>query len=106
MCHVLECSSGQLGLTLTPTLTLTLPTRLNPFDGVQGKIVFVAPTKPLLTQQVEACYRQMGVPRVSPAHCSAHSGAHEIAVLTGAGAARKYATTAEQACPRRPYPPL
>ena len=32
--------------------------------GVQGKIVFVAPTKPLLTQQVEACYWKMGVSRV------------------------------------------
>ena len=31
----------------------------------QGKIVFVAPTKPLLTQQVEACYWKMGMSRVS-----------------------------------------
>ena len=30
----------------------------------QGKIVFVAPTKPLLTQQVEACYWKMGISRV------------------------------------------
>ena len=32
----------------------------------QGKIVFVAPTKPLLSQQVEACYWKMGVSRVLP----------------------------------------
>ena len=32
--------------------------------ATQGKIVFVAPTKPLLTQQVEACYWKMGVSRV------------------------------------------
>ncbi len=32
----------------------------------QGKIVFVAPTKPLLTQQVEACYWKMGISRVQP----------------------------------------
>ena len=34
--------------------------------AVQGKIVFVAPTKPLLSQQVEACYWKMGVSRVLP----------------------------------------
>lgn len=29
----------------------------------QGKIVFMAPTKPLVTQQIEACYNIMGIPQ-------------------------------------------
>ena len=28
----------------------------------QGKIVFMAPTKPLVSQQIEACYNIMGIP--------------------------------------------
>ncbi|XP_037080700.1 Fanconi anemia group M protein homolog [Pollicipes pollicipes] len=28
-----------------------------------GKVVFMAPTKPLVAQQIEACYRIMGIPR-------------------------------------------
>lgn len=28
-----------------------------------GKIVFMAPTKPLVTQQIEACYNIMGIPQ-------------------------------------------
>lgn len=28
-----------------------------------GKIVFLAPTKPLVAQQIEACYRVMGIPQ-------------------------------------------
>ncbi|XP_058396627.1 Fanconi anemia group M protein isoform X4 [Diceros bicornis minor] len=28
-----------------------------------GKVVFMAPTKPLVTQQIEACYRVMGIPQ-------------------------------------------
>ena len=33
---------------------------------MQGKVVFVAPTKPLVAQQIQACYRFMGVPKVTP----------------------------------------
>ena len=29
----------------------------------QAKIVFMAPTKPLVAQQIEACYKIMGVPQ-------------------------------------------
>jgi len=28
----------------------------------EGKIVFVAPTKPLVAQQVEACHKTCGIP--------------------------------------------
>ena len=31
---------------------------------VQGKVVFVAPTKPLVSQQIQACYEFMGVSKV------------------------------------------
>ncbi|KAI4902181.1 hypothetical protein NFI96_008257 [Prochilodus magdalenae] len=36
-----------------------------------GKIVFMAPTKPLVAQQIEACYKVMGIPQ------------HHMAELTG-----------------------
>ena len=29
----------------------------------QGKIMFMAPTKPLVAQQIEACYNIMGIPQ-------------------------------------------
>ena len=29
----------------------------------RGKVVFMAPTKPLVTQQIEACYKIMGIPQ-------------------------------------------
>ena len=35
---------------------------------LQGKIVFCAPTKPLLNQQVTACYNKMSVSKVQPRH--------------------------------------
>lgn len=28
----------------------------------QGKLIFMAPTKPLVAQQIEACYKIMGIP--------------------------------------------
>lgn len=34
----------------------------------QGKIVFCAPTKPLLNQQVTACYNKMSVSKVQSVH--------------------------------------
>ena len=33
----------------------------------QGKIVFMAPTKPLVAQQIQACYKIMGIPQVNEA---------------------------------------
>ena len=29
----------------------------------QGKVVFMAPTKPLVAQQIQACYKVMGIPQ-------------------------------------------
>ena len=44
----------------------------------QGKVVFLAPTRPLVNQQIEACYRFMGVPKVPQPCCQPHSS---LAVL-------------------------
>ncbi|EDO32367.1 predicted protein [Nematostella vectensis] len=33
----------------------------------QGKVVFMAPTKPLVAQQIEACYKIMGIPQTDTA---------------------------------------
>lgn len=33
----------------------------------QGKVVFMAPTKPLVAQQIEACYKIMGIPQADTA---------------------------------------
>ena len=30
----------------------------------QGKVVFMAPTKPLVAQQIQACHKIMGIPQV------------------------------------------
>lgn len=30
----------------------------------QGKVIFMAPTKPLVAQQIEACYNIMGIPQI------------------------------------------
>lgn len=33
----------------------------------QGKLIFMAPTKPLVAQQIEACYNIMGIPQADTA---------------------------------------
>ena len=33
----------------------------------QGKVVFMAPTKPLVAQQIQACYNIMGIPQADTA---------------------------------------
>ena len=47
----------------------------------QGKIVFVAPTKPLLSQQVEACYQKMGMSSVRPRSFSDRSAEWSLNTL-------------------------
>lgn len=38
-----------------------------------GKIVFMAPTKPLVAQQIEACYKVMGIPQAHMAELTGES---------------------------------
>lgn len=44
-----------------PTTNLTPSRNLPLLCGLQGKVVFVAPTKPLVAQQVDACHSFMGM---------------------------------------------
>ncbi|KAM4013491.1 Fanconi anemia group M protein-like [Anomaloglossus baeobatrachus] len=41
-----------------------------------GKIVFMAPTKPLVAQQIEACFRVMGIPQAHMAEMTGATQAH------------------------------
>ncbi|XP_019743748.1 Fanconi anemia group M protein isoform X2 [Hippocampus comes] len=41
-----------------------------------GKIVFMAPTKPLVAQQIEACYNVMGIPQGHMAELTGSTAAH------------------------------
>nr|XP_061798264.1 Fanconi anemia group M protein-like [Nerophis lumbriciformis] len=41
-----------------------------------GKIVFMAPTKPLVAQQIEACYNVMGIPQEHMAELTGSTAAH------------------------------
>ncbi|XP_071972080.1 Fanconi anemia group M protein isoform X2 [Engystomops pustulosus] len=41
-----------------------------------GKIVFMAPTKPLVAQQIEACFRVMGIPQAHMAEMTGTTQAH------------------------------
>lgn len=54
-----------------------------------GKIVFLAPTKPLVAQQIEACYRVMGIPQQHMAELTGSSAAVVCAVVLSAGTTNK-----------------
>lgn len=41
-----------------------------------GKIVFMAPTKPLVAQQIEACYKVMGIPQAHMAELTGNKSRH------------------------------
>lgn len=51
-----------------------------------GKIVFMAPTKPLVAQQIEACYKVMGIPQDHMAELTGNNqntpGMHQSAFFT------------------------
>ncbi|XP_069008492.1 Fanconi anemia group M protein [Embiotoca jacksoni] len=42
-----------------------------------GKIVFMAPTKPLVAQQIEACYKVMGIPQAHMAELTGSTAANQ-----------------------------
>eukprot|EP00887_Chlorella_sp_A99_P003881 scaffold11.g3881.t1 len=68
--NTLVCLPTGLGKTLIAAVVMHNFTRWFP----EGKVVFVAPTRPLVAQQVEACYNFMGLSK------------REMAELTGEGA--------------------
>ena len=57
--NVLVCLPTGLGKTFIAAVVMYNFYRWYP----SGKIVFLAPTKPLVTQQIEACYNVMGIPQ-------------------------------------------
>ncbi|XP_019480331.1 PREDICTED: Fanconi anemia group M protein isoform X1 [Hipposideros armiger] len=58
-CNTLVCLPTGLGKTFIAAVVMYNFYRWYP----SGKVVFMAPTKPLVTQQIEACYRVMGIPQ-------------------------------------------
>ncbi|XP_012579872.1 PREDICTED: Fanconi anemia group M protein isoform X2 [Condylura cristata] len=58
-CNTLVCLPTGLGKTFIAAVVMYNFYRWFP----SGKVVFMAPTKPLVTQQIEACYRVMGIPK-------------------------------------------
>ncbi|KAM6202745.1 Fanconi anemia group M protein [Rhynchocyon petersi] len=58
-CNTLVCLPTGLGKTFIAAVVMYNFYRWFP----SGKVVFMAPTKPLVAQQIEACYRVMGIPQ-------------------------------------------
>uniref|UniRef100_A0A182LUI2 Helicase ATP-binding domain-containing protein n=1 Tax=Anopheles culicifacies TaxID=139723 RepID=A0A182LUI2_9DIPT len=46
-----------------------------------GKVIFMAPTRPLVSQQIEACYRIMGIPRSDTAEVTGKQPRHTRSTL-------------------------
>ncbi|GJQ13656.1 hypothetical protein GpartN1_g5447.t1 [Galdieria partita] len=57
-CNTLVCLPTGLGKTFIAAVVMYNFLRWYP----EGKVVFMAPTKPLVRQQIEACYRVVGIP--------------------------------------------
>ena len=52
----------------------------------QGKVIFMAPTKPLVAQQIEACYNIMGIPQSDTAEMTGkHKFSHLLYLLQISG---------------------
>ncbi|XP_063103160.1 Fanconi anemia group M protein isoform X2 [Cavia porcellus] len=62
-CNTLVCLPTGLGKTFIAAVVMYNFYRWFP----SGKVVFMAPTKPLVTQQIEACYQVMGIPQTQMA---------------------------------------
>ncbi len=55
------------GLSRQGPVTRATSAMAAPCHCTQGKVVFVAPTRPLVNQQIDACYRCMGVSKTAMA---------------------------------------
>ena len=62
--NTLVCLPTGLGKTLIASVVMLNYYRWFPL----GKVVFMAPTKPLVTQQIKACYTVVGIPESDTAH--------------------------------------
>ncbi|XP_045423849.1 Fanconi anemia group M protein [Lemur catta] len=70
-CNTLVCLPTGLGKTFIAAVVMYNFYRWFP----SGKVVFMAPTKPLVTQQMEACYQVMGIPQFHMAEMTGSSQA-------------------------------
>ncbi|XP_010975269.1 Fanconi anemia group M protein [Camelus dromedarius] len=70
-CNTLVCLPTGLGKTFIAAVVMYNFYRWFP----SGKVVFMAPTKPLVTQQIEACYRVMGIPQ---SHMAEMTGSTQV----------------------------
>lgn len=73
--NTLVCLPTGLGKTFIASVVMYNFYRWYP----SGKIVFMAPTKPLVAQQIEACYKVMGIPQ---AHMAELTGVFQFNLTT------------------------
>eukprot|EP00066_Takifugu_rubripes_P027202 XP_011616468.1 PREDICTED: Fanconi anemia group M protein isoform X2 [Takifugu rubripes] len=71
--NTLVCLPTGLGKTFIASVVMYNFYRWYP----SGKIVFMAPTKPLVAQQIEACYKVMGIPQAHMAELTGSTGAKQ-----------------------------
>lgn len=74
--NTLVCLPTGLGKTFIASVVMYNFYRWYP----SGKIVFMAPTKPLVAQQIEACYKVMGIPQAHMAELTGNN--HDIKTMT------------------------
>lgn len=70
--NTLVCLPTGLGKTFIASVVMYNFYRWYP----SGKIVFMAPTKPLVAQQIEACYKVMGIPQAHMAELTGNKSWH------------------------------
>lgn len=78
--NTLVCLPTGLGKTFIASVVMYNFYRWYP----SGKIVFLAPTKPLVAQQIEACYRVMGIPQEHMAELTGSSSSIVYTVVSSA----------------------
>lgn len=97
--NTLVCLPTGLGKTFIASVVMYNFYRWYP----SGKIVFMAPTKPLVAQQIEACYKVMGIPQTHMAELTGmdpkvRSALRPFETLTSAFSHRKHSCKAEAGC--------
>lgn len=77
--NTLVCLPTGLGKTLIAAVVMYNFHRWYP----SGKIVFVAPTRPLVTQQITACHKIVGIPEIETAHLEGSVPVERRVILWG-----------------------